>query len=279
MGKGPQPLPVMSGAPQVEAQLVKDSEALVPAAAPLVKEACAAVARAKTIAASIVDFDTFTNADNERVRFKDQSKAIEAAFADPKSKAYATHRSISKLEADLLKSPVEAAAIIERAQIAWRNAEQQKQLAAAAAIAAKAKKDAEEKALAQAEILTEEGRHEEAEGVLDDVKPEPTAPQPPAAPKVIGSNRKYWKWNWGADQLGADRLRKAVVAPIRAAVKLLLAEGAAGGAVTDLTEAAKLVEDFFCPDEKRIGGYVKTNEKAAVGKIPGVHVYEDERIA
>lgn len=44
-----------------------------------------------------------------------------------------------------------------------------------------------------------------------------------------------------------------------------------------ITDASAVPRNFCCPDEKAIGEYVRREKEKAIGAIPGIEVYADER--
>lgn len=245
----------------------------VPDRAELEVASSGVVARAKAIAAGVKSDESYLAADEERKGFKNSAKAVEEKFKPLKQSAKKTHEEVCELERFALGPWVEAASLVERAQTSFR----QEKVAAAAAAQAKAaaeqRKRQEEEQLARAETYQAEGRQEEAEAVLD-APPEPVMMAPmPVAPKLKGSSvRHFWKWEYepGRERALFDRLQAAVDAVTAPATP-------SGKALMELRDVAKLVMEFGGWDEKRVGAYVKGQEKQAVGKLPGIRVWDDEK--
>lgn len=109
----------------------------------------------------------------QRKRLKSIKDGIEKLFEEPKAKAFAAHRSLTATEKKLLAPVQEADRIVERKMTAYH--EQQRALAAAeaakrleeqkAAIEA-ARREAEDRALATAQTLAQNGNQALADAVL-----------------------------------------------------------------------------------------------------------------
>lgn len=232
------------------------------------------VERAKAIAAGVKTDAAYLAADEERKGFKNGGKAVVEKFKPLKQSAKKTHEEVCELERFALGPWEEAERTVERAQTAFRQEKAKAAAEAQAKAAAEQKKRQEEEQLARAETYQAEGRHEEAEAVLD-APPEPVMMAPmPAAPKLKGSSvRHFWKWEYepGRERALFERLQAAVDAATSSPTVM------SGKVLVELRDVVKLVVDFAGWDEKRVGAYVKGQEKQAVGKLPGIRVWDDEK--
>lgn len=112
-------------------------------------------------------------------------KSIQTAFEEPKAKAYETHKSISRLEKDLLAMPTEAESTIALKMMRWQKQEQEKQ-------ELQARKEAEAERKKEIKQLQRKGDTEALEELQD--SPLEIAAVV-AAPRVAGlSTRSTWKF-------------------------------------------------------------------------------------
>jgi hypothetical protein len=237
----------------------------------LAKESSGAVLEAKQIAASITSDLTYQVADDHRKKYKERMGLLDDRFEPLISSAYKTHKEAVAL-LNLAKSPwLEGYTIIENAVTGYRKKKEREAAEVQAKQAAEAKKRADEEALSRAETYAAEGRHEEAEAVLDaPSKPLPVAPAP-RAPKLSGSRvQKTWKWEAEPDM---DRL---VFQKLREAAEKCVS-GAKAADVVELMKLMDIVSERCSWDGPRVTKYVKDHQGAAVGKLPGIRVWEDEK--
>ena len=231
------------------------------------------VERAKAIAAGVKTDEAYLAADESRKTFKAGAKAVEEKFKPLKQSAKKTHEEVCELERFALGPWKEAESLVERAQTTFRQDKARVAAEAQAKAAAEQKKRQEEEQLSRAETYQAEGRHEEAEAVLD-APPEPVMMAPmPVAPKLKGSSvRHFWKWDYepGRERVLFDRLDTVLD-------KVTRVTSPEAKDVLELRDLARLVVEFCGWDEKRVGAYVKGQEKAAVGKLPGIRVWDDEK--
>lgn len=125
---------------------------------------------------------------------KDMIAKIQAAFKDPKQKAFEAHRAITQMEKDTL-SPVQSAMqIVSGVALSWKREQDRLAKEEADRIADEKRRADEEARLKEAERLEAAGKTKEAEKALE----APPAPRPTRfvspAPRVAGlSTTKKWK--------------------------------------------------------------------------------------
>ncbi len=136
----------------------------------------------------------YENAGMELQRVAQNIGAIEEAFREPKSKAFQAHKAICALEARLLAIPKAAEAAWKAARESYRQREEKERLRKEAELQAQLTHEAEERQLAEAQTLQEQGQTEAAEAVLSQPVIAPIARI--EAPKATagGSLRKRWDY-------------------------------------------------------------------------------------
>jgi len=162
-------------------------------------------------------------------------KRIEDDFNPTKDAAYKAWKAVVAQEKGHLDGIDEARAIYKNRMGEWREKKEAARRAEEEALQAAAKKQAEDEALRAAEEAGKAGNNAEAEAILS----APVAVAPvvvaPSIPKSKTIIRKVWKFR--------------------------------------IKDASKLPREYTTPDEKKIGGVVRSLGSAA--NIPGVEVYQD----
>jgi len=174
-------------------------------------------------------------------RAVDLKRAIENAFREPKAKADAAHKSICKLEKELLAEPAEAERILKKEKIGpYDIAEEERVQREEARIAAELKRGEEDERLAKAEALSDAGHKEEAEHLLE---------QPIVAPVVRIEREKS----------DGESLRRPWTFRI--------------------LDESKIDRRFLMPDEKKIRQTVAAMGPDAVEVVGGIEVLRDTIVA
>lgn len=175
------------------------------------------------------------------VRIATVRKNIVAAFKDAKEKAFAAHRAITKLEADLLAQPAKAEQIVKAAIGRYQQEQEKKRREEQPRLQAQLQREQEDRRLAEAEALAQTGHQVEAEALLDAPILAPVVEiERPTAAGV--STRKAFKFR-----------------------------------VLDVT---KINPDFLIPDETKIRKTVNALGADAVKVVgAGIEVYEDRIVA
>ncbi len=117
---------------------------------------------------------------------------IEEAFAEPKSTTNDAHKSVCDLENSLIE-PIKAMITLNgKKLIRYQEQKEKERLEEERQAREKARAEIDEEKLAEAEELEKQGRHEEAEAVIEEHTPAVIV-QPSSVPKVKGiSMRQTW---------------------------------------------------------------------------------------
>jgi hypothetical protein len=137
---------------------------IIPDIVPLQASSSALVLRAKST--PVVSAETYTAAGEVLRSIAGLRKAIVAAFEEPKKKAFDAHRSISKLESDLLAGPAEAERILKRSMGDFQIADGRRRREEELRLQAEDKKRQEDALLAEAERFENAGEHDAAEQLV-----------------------------------------------------------------------------------------------------------------
>ncbi len=238
---------------------------VIPDRVEIEKEVDGLVVRARNVVAIIKDDASFLVADTERKFFREGRKRTEEKFAPVKASAKKTHSEVCALETFALQPWKEGYDLIERAMNDYRRKQEQAAAEAQAAAAAAAKKKADDEALLLAQTAQDEGRPEEAEVIMQ-APPAPRAVAPAiSAPKLSKGSSVRDNWTF-------------VVEDDRRIVEMLLECISDPNRLPELIKAGDLIRDFFSLDTKKVGAFVRAQKKGAVGRIPGVRVWNDEKI-
>lgn len=179
-------------------------------------------------------------ADQERARIASIEKGVTQAFADAKSKAYAAHKAICKIETDILAGYRKSDAILAERMKTYYLAQESIRREAESRERARVLKEEEDRRLAEAQALSDAREPEEAEKVLA----APIVPRVIELPKVTAKNtqpRKSWTW--------------------------------------DLDDATKVNDKFKVPDRKKIDQVVASMGPDAAEIVGGITVREDVTLA
>jgi hypothetical protein len=176
----------------------------------------------------------------ELVRVASLRKSITAAFADAKRRAYEAHKAIAKLEADLLAIPGQVESLIKRAIGTYQAEAERKRREEQARLSEIAKRDEEDRRIADAEQLSAAGHHAEADALLSEPILAPVVHID--APKADGvSMRRKWTFR--------------------------------------IVDLAAIKADFLIPDEKKIRQLVTALGPDAVKVVGGIVVEEEQIVA
>ena len=159
---------------------------------------------------------------------------IKADFKESKEKAFAAHKAISSQEKAHLNKVTEARALCRPKLVAWENKRKAEQDELDRIARAKARKEAEDKALADAELAASEGHEDAADAILE--APVVLAPTPPPPPPLK---------------------RKTVISEAW---------------TCEVTNEAAVPAEWKSPDMPRLMGYARSSKKAA--RIPGVRFWD-----
>lgn len=120
-------------------------------------------------------------------------KRAKEIYAEPKRQANALHKTLCGLESALLKPLTTAADIIDGKMGAYRIAEQRRAAEEQERLRAEARKQEEDRRLAEVQALIDEGQEEQAEAVIAAPVATPVVHVAPAIPKVKGyAMRDNW---------------------------------------------------------------------------------------
>lgn len=144
-------------------------------------------------------------------------KEIVTHFQDMKAKAYDAHQTVCRKEKKALDPCDGVITLIGSKMGVYERARAE----AARVVAERARREAEEQAMAEAKALEDAGLNEAAERRIEDPVPPPAKAPPPAAPKVAGIvPKRPWTFTI-TDEAQIDRLYcKPDPVKIRAAIKL-----------------------------------------------------------
>ncbi len=211
----------------------------IPETTALRQEALVLVREAEGI--TITTDQEYQRAGSYLVRVATIRKNIVAAFKEAKEKAFAAHRAITKLEADLLAQPAKAEQIVKGAIARYQQEQEKRRREEQVRLQAQLQREMEDQRLAEAEALAQTGHHAEAEALIEAPVLAPIVEiERPAAAGV--STRKAFKFR-----------------------------------VIDVT---KIKPDFLIPDETKIRKTVNALGPDAVSVVgPGIEVYEDRIVA
>lgn len=204
----------------------------------LQKQSAELVVRANT--AVISTDEQYQAAGRELVAVVSLKKTIEAAFAAPKKAAHEAHKKILALECSLLKGPASAERIIKAKMLDFKREECLRRQKEAAVVAARMRRDEEDRRIAQAEAVVASGNPEIAERILDAPITVPTiAVQAPQAAGV--SARKKYAFR--------------------------------------ITDEAQINRSFLKVDEVKIRAQVLALGPDAVAIVGGISVFEEESLS
>lgn len=209
-----------------------------PEAAELKGQALTLIDRARQI--TITNQPEYEVACAELVRVANVKRGIVTAFAEPKAKAFAAHRAISKLENDLLAFPTEAERLYKGAIARYQSEQARIRREEQARIEQELRAKAEEDRLAEALALEAGGQPELAERALERPVFAPVIEiAAPSAPGV--TTRKHFSFR--------------------------------------IVDPSKINRDFLVPDETKIRKTVNALGLDAIGLIGGIEVVEDSIVA
>lgn len=156
-------------------------------------ESSAVVARARVVAAAVVDEATKVAAEEFVIAAKAAEKAIIERFEPAAKAAHAAHRSITALRESLATPFADAARIAKTAACAWQDAEARRRAEAARAAEAAARKAAEDAKLDEAAEAEAAGHDDAAAFILSEpvVVPAVAAPAPVAKAAGIVYRTRY----------------------------------------------------------------------------------------
>ena len=183
-------------------------------------------------------------------------KQVGETFDPIVQKAHATWQEAIAQRKKFLDPLNEAEANVKRKVSDWRIDEERKRKAEEDRLAAIAKKEADDRALAEAEQLAANGEHELATMVLEEAAAAqaPVLVAPTTVPKQEGIAKKTtWKWRYKGNPSSA----------LQALVK---------AAAEDERWLA-----YLCVNETVVGGEART--KKSLTRIPGIEVYPDESVS
>lgn len=163
----------------------------IPDSKPLADAGAAMVARAKVV--MVTCQGEYELAGEELRHITRLQSRIRETFKDSKEKAHATHKAITKAEADLLALPIQAERQIKEAMSVYLREEERRRREEQARLQAAELAKAEEAKLSQAIALDEAGETEAAELALDAPTVAPVVEI--EAPRAAGiSSRKKWRY-------------------------------------------------------------------------------------
>lgn len=204
----------------------------------LKKESLALVASAKAL--RITNHEEYATAGRELVRVARVRKGIVEAFREPKKKAADAHRSICKLENDLLVYPVEAERLLKGAIATFDREERDRIRREELRLQEESRKRNEDRLLEEAIDLEAAGEHQAAEelvagGAIGQV----IELQRPVAEGI--QTRRSWTF--------------------------------------DIVNPLLVAREFMVPDEKKIRALVKALGPDAAKAIGGIVVREETTVA
>lgn len=168
------------------------------------------------------------------VNLKALEKEVDAAYDEHIKAAHAAHKSLVAKKASYGQPIIEARNIAKGKLIAWDAAEAQRCAVEEARLRDEARKRAEDEALAKAERAAEFGDDKTADAIIS--APVVVAPVVmPEAPKSQTVLQTRWKFR--------------------------------------ITNAALIPREYLVPDEKAIGGVVRSTKGAVA--IPGIEAYSE----
>jgi hypothetical protein len=241
------------------------STLVVPDRIEIEKETNGLIIRAQNVVAIITNDAGYAKADEERKFFREGKKKTVEKFLPVKASAAKTHKEVCALETFALQPWDDGYTLIERGMMAYKREQDRKAQEAQEKAAADARKRQEEESLMRAQTMQDEGRPEEAAAILE-APPAPIPVAPVAAPPKLtkgSSVRENWTF---------------VVEDETKIVEMLIDCISGGKSFADLSKVGDLIRDFFTLDPKKVGAFVRSQKKGAVGRIPGVRVWNDEKI-
>jgi hypothetical protein len=190
----------------------------------------------------VTDGDTYSLAIDIGKQIKSRIKSVTEFFAPMKRKAQEAKQAILDAEQSAIAPLEEAASYLNRQATIYRLEEERKaNQARAEAQEAERKRIATLRA-AEAAQAREQGKGKLAAAIEAAPIDVPAVELPPShsLPSVSGTRKQtYWKF--------------------------------------EITDAALVPREWCCPDERRIGEFVREQKEDAKGKIPGVRVYPDHK--
>lgn len=149
-------------------------------------------AMAYAVALVIADNDTYTKADQFCVALKGLEKEIVGDFEDSKKIAALAHKTICAQEKAHLDKVIPARTLVKQKMSAYQDSQEKLRRDEEERQMVEAKKAADAEALRQAEQAEKEGKHEEAEAIIQ--TPVYVAPVfiPKSVPKASTIVRKIW---------------------------------------------------------------------------------------
>lgn len=212
---------------------VLSPEIVPPETAELKSESLALVKAAQSVSINTLEeYSLMGSQDGPLVRVANVIKGIVFAFREPKEKAFAAHKAICKLEADLLAYPKEAERLYKAAMAKFYREEESRRREAEARERERLRKIEEERQLAEAIAHEDAGEFEEAQAVFEQEVVAPVVEMP--KPQAAGVSMRK---TWGFEIVSPDAIKRAFLIPdekrIRALVKALGPDAAAqvGGIV------------------------------------------------
>ena len=186
---------------------------------------------------SIVDNQSYTNADQRCVALMALKKEIVSTFELPKKRAVEAHKAILAAESMHLE-PVEQARVIYKSKMSvWAQEQELARQAEEKRLQDQARRLEEDRRLAEASLAEQAGDKAEAQAVLDLPIEVPTIVLPKAMPKTATVIRKIKKFR-----------------------------------VKDILEVKPV---YLMPNEVLIGQIVRAHGKAAEMIVGGIEVYEE----
>jgi hypothetical protein len=190
----------------------------------------------------VTDGDTYSLAIDIGKQIKQRIKAVTEFFAPMKRKANEAKQAILDAENSAITPLEEAAAYLNRQATAYRLEEERK-----ANQVREEAQEAERKRIAatraaEATQAREQGKSKLAAAIEAAPIDVPAVELPPSRslPTVSGTRKQtYWKF--------------------------------------EITDPGLVPREYCCPDEKKIGEFVREQKEDAVGKIPGVKAYPDHK--
>lgn len=184
---------------------------------------------------NITDDEQFALVDAHCAGLLKLKKKVESDFAESKATTYAAWKAVVAQEKGHLDGIDEARRIDKQKMDAYLTVKEDERKAEEDRLAAIAKKQAEDEAIARAQAMEAAGQNEEAAAIIE--APVFVAPTivPKTAPKASTVMRKVWKYR--------------------------------------VKDEAKVPREFLTLDDKKIGGVVRS--MGAATNIPGIEAYSE----
>lgn len=247
---------------------------------PMKAEGSALVARAQAL--KVTNPEQFVAAGLMLNEVAESIKTIIAKFKDPKAKAWAAHKSISGLEAELLAPREQIKQTIQSAMNRFQQEDRPRREQEAAEAQRVEQKCLDDVAQAQAEQMQAAGQPELAEMVMDQAPVAAPVFVPP--PKVAGiATQTYWEFNLLPEAVTHNTDLEEADLMDDAAWTLWNLPGGHQAIIDKLKERAAIIRKrlrriFMTADATKIRPQVQSLKKDAELLCGGILVYSEERV-